>query len=172
MVAPKDVATGLTQERLVHLFHYDPETGAFTRLVRMGQRGLIGSRADFPSKGTGYRVVKIEGHPFYAHRLAWLYMTGAWPTEWIDHDNLDRGDTRWGNLRPATRGQNNSNRGAVKTSRSGVKGAYPMPSGRFTAAIRHAGKIHHLGCFDTAEEANTAYAEAALSTFGPYARSA
>lgn len=163
-----DLNGGLDQIHLMRLFHYDPTTGVFTRLVRMGARGVVGARADFTHKASGRSIVKVNGRRYYASRLAWLYMVGSWPSEMVDHINMDVSDTRWENLREADRGQNNANRRA--SGKSGIKGAYIQDNGRFASAIRVGGKTRHLGTFDTAEEASAAYFHAATEEFGAFAR--
>jgi hypothetical protein len=45
--------------------------------------------------------------------------------------------------------------------RSGLKGAYPTPAGRYAAKVRYAGRVHCCGVFDTAEEAAAAAARKA-----------
>jgi len=174
---PLDATLGLTQERLKGLLSYDPDTGVFIWLASKSRRVKNGMRADRISKSTGYRVLKIGDRVFFCHRLAWLYMTGVWPENRIDHINLDRADCRWSNLRPATSGQNVCNRRAAKNIKSGLKGAYRIHGTAFRkkpwkSVINLGGKIKHLGTFTTPEEANAAYAKAANEHFGAFARSA
>jgi HNH endonuclease len=47
----------------------------------------------------GYRVIELDGREHYAHDLAWLMQTGAWPQRRIEHINGNRNDNRWSNLR-------------------------------------------------------------------------
>ena len=68
----------LTAARLRELLSYDPETGLFR--WKINQRP---ERAKDPAgtinKRLGYVVIQVGGKLRYAHRLAWLYCTGAWP---------------------------------------------------------------------------------------------
>jgi hypothetical protein len=95
----------LSADKLRTLLRYDPETGFFT--WKATRRGCSpSSNAGTVSKDTGYRIIVIDYRQYRAHRLAYLYMTGAWPAEEIDHRNGVRDDNRWVNLRHATVAQN------------------------------------------------------------------
>lgn len=90
----------LTQARLKELFHYDKETGAFTHIkarrgVRVGK--ILGCLAN-----NGYLVIRADGKLYLAHRLAWMYVHGAFPPDQLDHINRMRTDNRLCNLRLAT----------------------------------------------------------------------
>jgi HNH endonuclease len=47
---------------------------------------------------------------YRAGRLAWLYMTGEWPKNQIDHINRDKADNRFCNLRDVTQTENMRNK--------------------------------------------------------------
>lgn len=89
------------------------------------------------------------------HRLAWLYMTGEWPTDEIDHRDRDPSNNRWSNLREATHKQNLSNQGIHSNNRLGIRGVEKHGK-RFRAYLGVEGKKVILGWFDTAEEAGAA----------------
>ncbi len=112
----------LTQERLLELIHYNPETGLFSRLG--GRRSdRVGKVAGSP-QGQGYLLIFVDGRRYRAHRLAWFYMTGEWPADGIDHVNNIKTDNRFANLRLATRAQNEMNKPPSRSNTSGVKGVY------------------------------------------------
>lgn len=163
---------GIDQKTLREWLNYDPVTGVFT-WIRTG-RGIVidrpAGRIRKSSTGqTCYLMIGLLRGEYFAHRLAWLYMTGGWPTEFIDHRDMNGLNNAWGNLRPAGKAQNaqNSRRGPRNTT--GYKGV-SRSRARFRATIRIAGKSRHLGCFNTAEEAHEAYIEAAQQHFGRFAR--
>lgn len=83
---------------------------------------------------------------------------GVVPTGFvIDHINRNRLDNRRDNLRAIPSGANAQNVGAYKNSRSGVRGVFWDASRRkFVAQVRHAGRNHNLGRFDSMEEAKAA----------------
>lgn len=47
----------------------------------------------------GYRVINIDGTEYFAHDLAFLYMTGDFPKGEVEHINRKRDDDRWCNLK-------------------------------------------------------------------------
>lgn len=168
---PTDLHSGLTQERLKALLHYEPATGVFTWLVRRPNGVKVGDVAG-SINAKGYRIIKIGGKPFKAARLAHLYMTGEWPAELMDHESRERSDNTWDNLRPATNSQNCANR-LLGKNQTGFKGVvYRANRNAYEAYLKKAGQRHFLGYFRTAEEAGAAYARAAADHFGTFARAA
>lgn len=161
----------ITQARLKELLHYDPDTGVFTRIGIAGRNGStrsVGSVAGSVSKSTGYVRIMVDYREYLAHRLAWLYMTGKWPSLKIDHRNTVKTDNRWVNLREATDVQNSSNRKVKANSASGLKGVTKRGS-KWYAAIKVNGEFKHLGCFATPELAAKAYTDAANQIHGEFA---
>jgi hypothetical protein len=160
----------LTAERLREVLSYDPETGVFVWLKRTARRIRVGDVAG--CLGTlGYRSLGINGEEHLAHRLAWLYVHGEWPSADIDHINGDPGDNRLANLRPATRAQNSANAGKRTTNTSGLKGVcWSKKSCKWRAAITVNGQVIYLGLFDCPAEAHAAYARAAEQHCGEFAR--
>lgn len=149
----------IDQATLRKLLDYDPATGVFVWRVRQSYRINVFDVAGYIGV-QGHRRIGVLGHLYWAHRLAWLYMTGAWPSE-IDHINGDRADNRWSNLRSVTRLINNQNlRRARWDSGTGIMGVGRRRSGKFQAQIRLNGRRLHLGYFSTADAAHAAYLKA------------
>jgi hypothetical protein len=158
----------LTQMQLKELLNYNPETGVFTNRVRRGTRALIGARAGTPSFD-GYRQINLNGTVYFEHRLAWLYMTGAWPIEEIDHADGNRINNIFANLRLAN-GQQNSRNSSRPVGVSGLRGAYLDPrTTKWYSRVRVGCKQKKLGPFSTAEEAALAYRQAAELHYGEFA---
>lgn len=158
--------TGLTAERLKQTLSYDADTGAFTHLYSRG-RNTVGQIAGCPVGRGGHLRIGIDKQLYYAHRLAWLYVYGAWPDGALDHINCDPADNRIANLRIATKQQNMANTRA----RNGVKGAYWYKRrSKWASQIQVSGRFFHLGYFNTQQEAHEAYAKAAREHFGEFAR--
>lgn len=139
----------LTQELLKQLFHYDPETGLFTWLVSTNfriQPGDIAGGEVCDGAGKRYISLSICGKYYKAHRLAFLYMTGAMPKQFVDHINGDGTDNRWCNLREVDRTGNALNKRRYKSNRTGITGvSFHKGIGLYTAYIAVGGKRKHLG---------------------------
>lgn len=148
--------TLLTAARLRELRTYDPATGLFS-FARQGGGHFAGAPCG-KTTSQGYTRIVVDGGKYMAHRLAWLWMTGEWPEDQIDHINGDRSDNRWPNLRAATASINVQNIHAPKSNNktSGVLGVRPCGA-RFEANIGHNYRRIYLGRFDTADEAHAAY---------------
>lgn len=78
----------------------------------------------------------------------------------IDHKNGNTLDNRRSNLRIATLTQNGANRIKSKNSTTGYKGVTYFklhPKKPYRAQIKHKGKVKHIGCYETAAQAHSAY---------------
>ncbi len=160
---------GLTLARLKELLHYDPDTGKFTRLVSV--RGhKVGSDAGCLKADSGYISIRIDGEIYYAHILAWFYMTGEWPISLCDHKYQDRSDNRWKNLREANGSQNLMNSKMWSNNKSGVKGVWLFRSrGKWVAEIKVRGRKICLGYYTAIEDAAAARRAAEIKHFGEFA---
>lgn len=150
--------TTLTAERARELFHYDPETGVFTRRITTGNRGKAGSVVGSLSEQVGYLTVKIAGKSVYLHRLAVFYTTGKWPSHEVDHIDGNRVNNKWTNLRDVTTRVNRQNRRAARSDKKqGVLIGTKKHRRKWQARITANGSSHSLGYFDTEDEAHAAY---------------
>lgn len=172
MVKPTDTSSGLAQSLLTELLNYDPLTGVFTWKVARSGNVKVGGVAGSLNKQSGYREIWIGERQYVAHRLAWLYMTGEWPEHTVDHEDLDKDNNRWANLRAATQAQQCANRGLKSDNKSGFKGvSWSKESNRWYASIKIKGKSRNLGMYNTPEEASAAYTRALTEAYGEFARS-
>jgi len=165
----------ITQARLKELLSYCPETGLFTRNVSRGNGGRFkaGSVAGSINKVNGYVEICLDGKSYTGHRLAFFYMTGAFPVKNVDHADLNRSNNCWSNLRESTQLQNTWNMPISKSNKSGFKGvSRRKDTGRWNAKIKANGKYLSLGCFDSPEQAAIAYKQAAIQFRGEFARCA
>jgi hypothetical protein len=173
-MAEQNLRNSLTAEQLRAVIIYDPETGAF----------MWRHRADMPKEWNvrwagkpagsrrpgSYTAITVYHINYRAHRLAWLYMTGKWPLSGeVDHEDTDKGNNVWANLRDSTRRQNSSNTRIRSTNTSGFKGV-SRHQNRWVATITANYHQMYLGIFDTKEEAREAYMAAAERLHGEFAR--
>lgn len=156
----------LTAERLLELLHYNRETGEFLWRKNPRQKAITDLVAG--TKGKRYVQICIAQKLYYAHRLAWLFVHGKWPTHDLDHINGDGRDNRIANLREATASDNLCNIGPRSDNSTGFKGVFPKCK-KFSAQIRKDGVRLCLGTFETPQEAHAAYCEAARKLHGEFA---
>ena len=143
------------------LVEYDPETGLFVNKVNRSPNAKIRSVAG-SLQNTGYISIHIRGRKYLAHRLAYLYMTGGWPKNQIDHINGIRSDNSWANLRDCTNGQNMRN-----LKRDG-KNIHPNGSG-FMVKIQKDNREFYLGTFKTYDRAKEVAVQARKDFHGVFA---
>ena len=167
------------------LLNYDPETGIFVWLSRPVRPDYESSDRSWNTKYSGklagsihastsgrlfYINIKIYNKLYLAHRLVFLYMTGKFPLDQVDHKDRNGLNNRWENLRQANRMENSWNCGPQINNTSGFKGVHlDKRWGRYQALIRIRGKNKSLGYFDNPEDAHIAYATAAKKHFGEFA---
>lgn len=160
----------ISQAELLALVHYEPESGIFTWRVSRGRCRAGAVAGSLTHTVSPYIHIRVGSRNYYAHRLAWLYVTGEWPASDLDHKDLDGTNNRFSNLREVTHQQNMFNRTVQADNRLGVKGVRSVKSGSFVATITLSGKRHHLGSFASIDAAAAAYREAADRLHGEFAR--
>jgi len=89
-----------------------------------------------------------------------------------DHRNGQTLDNTRENLRAATPGESQRNRGLQRNSKTGFKGVHRRGATKYAARIMFNGKRIHLGIRNTPEEAHALYCDAALALYGEFARRA
>lgn len=138
-------------------FSYDPETGDFIRRGENEPSGRITTK--------GYRQIFVNGKRHMAHRLAWLYVHGEWPSGQLDHRNQLKDDNRVSNLREADNQTNQENVDGYSHNKSGRRGVSLKASGMFQADIKRNGRSVYLGLFDNIIDAVAARMRAERETF-------
>ena len=144
----------LTQSYLKSILHYNPETGAFTWLVSRGNQftrpGMLAGSDD----GKGYRKIEIGGKGYYGHRLAFLYMTGAFPEKDTDHIDGNPSNDAWANLRAVSTRENMLNKRRYNNNKSGRVGViWSKGGGKWVAHISVDKRLKHLGVFESLDDA-------------------
>jgi len=162
----------VTRYRLKELLYYHPESGDFIRLEKTGNQVRAGTQAGCIN-GHGYIDIRIDGRVYKAHRLAFLYMTGEFPPNDADHRNTVKHDNCWGNLRPATDGQNKYNQGLRVDNSTGFKLiGWNKISGTFRVQSRINGVLRHFGYYKKLDDAIEAAAQVMLTFHSDFARAA
>ena len=89
----------------------------------------------------------------------------------VDHIDNNKLNNRVENLRWCSRLQNQWNKGKPVRNKSGYKCvSFRKDRNKWRSQITINNKTTHLGCFDTAEEAYTAYCKKAIELHGEFAR--
>jgi hypothetical protein len=157
----------ITQSELKEVLEYNPDTGLFVwkkNSISKKSGSIAGSKYK-----NGYIYIQINKKIYRAHRLAFLYMTGNFPENFIDHINHIRDDNRWTNLRDATLSQNQANRVNQKNNTSGYKGvSWNKQCKKWKAQISYMYKDIHIGLYTTPQEAAEAYKKKSIELFGKF----
>jgi hypothetical protein len=157
----------LTQEKLKSLLTYVPESGQFFwNESGKGREASLDAGTLLP---TGYIHITIEGERYVAHRLAWLYMTGVFPEEELDHIDRDRANNIWLNLREATRSENAMNQQIRTDNISGHRGiCWDKQKNKWKVQISAKGVSRIQKHFVNFDEAVEFYEHVANALFGQY----
>jgi hypothetical protein len=149
----------LSHARTLQILDYNPRTGFFTWRVRVAQNAYPGQPAGsiYSDRNPKYKrlYIQIDGKRYAAHRLAWFYMTGKWPSDEIDHIDRNPLNNKWTNLREVNRLANVLN--GTPRGRSLPTGVRSAGRGRYRASAKKNGKNVELGVFPTPEAAHSAY---------------
>lgn len=147
----------ITQDRLKELVHYNQLTGEFKWIVK-GRLPKIGYK-----NSKGYIQIRLDDVLYMAHRLAWLYVHGEFPTNQIDHINRIKDDNRIANLRIVTNAENHQNMPVRKDSKTGFEGvSFSSREKRWRAYITANKKRYELGLFKDINDAIRVRGEAKL----------
>jgi hypothetical protein len=101
----------------------------------------------------GYIHIRIKAKNYLAHRLAWLYINGAFPNGQLDHIDSNKKNNSFVNLRLVSAQENLKNKRLYKCNRTGYHGITLTKSGKYSAKISINGKSKYIGIFTTLEDA-------------------
>jgi len=146
-------------ERLREYVAYDPDTGSFTALIARPHVAVGKVLGHKPTSSLQYSCITLDGKRLLSHRAAWALMTGEWPDFEVDHEDRNKLNNRWCNLRAAPNGDNYRNRPLYRNNTSGKCGVSRLKNGRYSAMIQGEGKQLYIGTFPTIEAAANARRE-------------
>lgn len=148
----------LSLDEIKKILRYDAQTGEFFWTDSAPYK-VAGKKA-VSCDPLGYKILRINGRNYKAHRVAWAITYGEFPKKHIDHINGVPSDNRICNLREVSHDVNMQNlRRARSDSSTGLLGVSKNGSG-WRAEIRIKGKKKNLGTFQTPEIAYAAYVAA------------
>ena len=147
----------VSAQRLREVLHYCPETGVFT--WRVSTSNVKGGDVAGYKRPDGRIDIRVLDGLHKAHRLAWLYVHGAWPAGQIDHIDGCPSNNALANLRDVSPSVNQQNQRRPRSHNTqGFLGVSRNGKG-WMARIVVDGKVRHLGTFQTPESAHIAYLE-------------
>lgn len=119
----------------------------------------------------GYAATRNNGDLILMHRVVVELECGPDSSRYVDHENRNRLDNRFRNLRYATPSESLMNTGKRSDNTSGYRGVFwHKGANKWMAQIKYQGKHHYLGLFECKHEAATAYNEKAKQLAGQFAR--
>lgn len=139
----------MDQGRLKELVSYDAVSGLFT----WNSSGKIAGWKD-----KKYSRIRLDNKLYLQHRLVWLYVYGAWPTDQLDHLDRDGFNNRLDNLRECSNQINQHNRNSTRNGTSKFIGVYWNSSkGKWVAKFKFKGKEVFYKAFSDELDAHKAY---------------
>lgn len=156
---PESIATGLC---------VDPTSPSWlSRIAADGTKAHCGWLGK-----NGYWYVRYSGSRYLAHRVCYYLSTGTDPEGWeIDHIDGDTRNNNPENLRVASVSSNQANQRLRNQNTSGFKGvSWHSARRKWRAQITKDKRYIHLGLYETAEEAASAYDNAAAELFSSHAK--
>lgn len=140
--------TEISKKVLHEFMSYNTLTGIFTCKKKWSQRSVIGAKLGVTTS-KGYLKIGFGNKEYLLHRLAFMYVTGKWPKDQVDHINHIKTDNRWTNLREVTAFTNQQNMSKSTRNSSGIVGvSYNTHRKKWQAQVRENGNTHSAS-FDT-----------------------
>lgn len=115
---------------------------------------------------TGYYTVGLNNHYYIKHKIIYAIFNNNDYPEMVDHIDRDNSNNKIENLRKCNKSLNEANTGPRCTNTTGYKGvSFHKQARKFRAFLQQ----KHLGLFETAELAASAYNDAAYKAYGEFA---
>jgi len=127
-------------------FKYNQKTGKLFWRNKTGNRAVPGTEAG-QINNAGYKIIGFKGKRYKAHQIIFMWMLGYFPKE-VDHEDHNRLNNKWNNLKDATRITNMKNISKRLDNKSGITGvSWDTEKQRWRAIINVNKKPKLLGRF-------------------------
>lgn len=148
----------MKEKRLKELLSYDPDSGIPKRVVARRYNAPSGAIVG-SERLDGYLQVGLDGKQYLLHRLAFLYVEGFFPENYVDHIDRIRKNNKWSNLRLVSSFCNSQNTNLSKKNTSGIHGvSWNKRIRRWRSRMQVRGKEYDLGYYrDLLEAALSRY---------------
>lgn len=146
-----------TQQEIKNVLDYNPKSGVFTWKTQLARDNRWNTK--YAGKNAGntksrYIQIEINGIPYMAHRLAWIYVYGDEPFGDLDHKNRDKKSNWIDNLRLSNASINQINTDKKSYNKTGVVGvSWDKSRVAWMVHIGGAGNIKTVGRFKNFAEA-------------------
>lgn len=149
----KAMNSKLTIDAVRHALDFDPAIGVFVWSNPQSNAVKAGEAAGVVA-ANGRRYINIGGEKHMAHRLAWFYIHGEWPSGDVKQPNGNYDDCREVNLIQQTRQTTASNRRVNAASKSGYPGiTWSEKRAKWQVHVTRDYKQFGLGYFSSLEDA-------------------
>ena len=156
LICDAKAGTLVWRERELHFFRSVRDCNAWNARY-------AGKSAMITIDDHGYRYGKIFNKKHKAHRVIWAMETGEWPVDQIDHEDHNRANNRFKNLRDVSNMVNGQNRTLNANNNSGICGvSWHKRDRAWRANIVVEGKQISLGYFKKKKAAIDARKKAEL----------
>lgn len=152
---------------------YVPLTKGLEAIIDACDVGLVGGSNWYAHAQVHTAYARREDCSGRKRRTMYMHRVILGVKDGIEVDHIDGNglNNRRGNLREASRSQNNQNRATYKNSTSGVKGVnFHKKSGKWHARVHANGKCFSLGLFSSANDAHAAYCKAKAELHSAFGR--
>ncbi len=155
----------MTQGHLKDRLDYEPLTGEFTWLQPNSRKMKVGDPAGTKAYTLGGHRIRIDGHKYFSHRLAWIYTYGDIPEGYnVHHIDKDVSNNRISNLELTTQSQSCMTKlDMTNRSSENERNIYVTPIGHYEVYVnRGPGDRTYYGIAKTIEEARVLRREAEI----------
>jgi hypothetical protein len=149
--------TNLSHELLTWMLEYNKDTGIFIWKNKSSKYSHVKIGSVAGGICGSYIIIRILGYNYLAHRLAWFYVHGVWPKNFIDHIDCNKINNAIVNLREATMVENKQNQNS--SGKANILGktipgvSFDRTRNKYAVYLKVGGKTKNFGRYNTLIEA-------------------